>query len=156
MKTNAMRILDGLGIPYETREYQVDPNDLHAERVAEAIGLPPEQVFKTLLVRGDRHGPLFALVAANAEIDFKALARLSDNRTAAMVPLKDVQSLTGYIRGGVTALAAKKDYPVYADEQIQLFDVISVSAGVRGTQMLLHPDDYIRATKATLGGITRG
>jgi Cys-tRNA(Pro)/Cys-tRNA(Cys) deacylase len=155
MKTNAMRSLDTLGIRYETREYEVDPDDLQAERVAEAIGLPPEQVFKTLVVRGDRHGVLLALVAADAEVDFKALARLSENRQVEMVPLKEVQPLTGYIRGGVTALACKREYPVYADEEMQLFDVISVSAGVRGTQILLSPDDYVRATKAVLGPIGR-
>ena len=155
MKTNAMRSLDTLGIRYEIRQYEVDPNDLQAERVAEAIGLPPEQVFKTLVVRGDRNGVLLALVAADAEVDFKALARLSDNRQVEMVPLKEVQPLTGYIRGGVTALACKRDYPVYADEEMQLFDMISVSAGVRGTQILLSPEDYVRATKATVGPIGR-
>jgi Cys-tRNA(Pro)/Cys-tRNA(Cys) deacylase len=155
MKTNAMRLLDTLGICYEIRQYEVDPDDLKAERVAESIGLPPEQVFKTLVARGDRHGVLMALVPANAEIDFKALARLSGDRTVELVSLKEVQPLTGYIRGGVTALACKRDYPVYADEQIQLFDMISVSAGVRGTQMLLAPNDYLRATKATLGPISR-
>jgi Cys-tRNA(Pro)/Cys-tRNA(Cys) deacylase len=155
MKTNAMRILDTLGIPYEVREYEVDPDDLSAERVAGGIGLPPEQVFKTLLARGDRHGVLLAVVSADAELDFKALARLSDNRTVELVSLKEVQPLTGYIRGGVTALAAKREYPVYVDELMQLFDVVAVSAGVRGKQMLLAPDDYLRATRATVGPISR-
>lgn len=155
MKTNGMRILDSLGIRYETREYEVDPNDLNAEHVAQAIGLPPEQVFKTLVARGDRHGILMAVVAADAEVDFKALARLSDNRHVDLVSLKEVQPLTGYIRGGVTALACKRDYPVYVDETIELFDVISVSAGVRGTQILLAPSDYLLAAKATAGAISR-
>jgi Cys-tRNA(Pro)/Cys-tRNA(Cys) deacylase len=155
MKTNAMRILDTLGIPYEIRQYEVDPNDLNAERVAQAIGLPPEQVFKTLIARGDRHGVLLAVVSANAEVDFKMLAKFSGNRHVELVPLKEVQPLTGYVRGGVTAIACKRDYPTYVDEQIQLFDVISVSAGVRGTQLLLAPDDYLRVTKATLGPISR-
>jgi Cys-tRNA(Pro)/Cys-tRNA(Cys) deacylase len=155
MKTNAMRSLDTLGIRYEIRQYEVDPDDLHAERVARDIGLPPEQVFKTLVVRGDRNGVLLALVPADAEVEFKALARLSGDRRVEMVPLKEVQPLTGYIRGGVTALACKRDYPVFADERMQLFDVISVSAGVRGTQILLAPDDYVRATRATLGPISR-
>lgn len=155
MKTNAMRMLDALGIPYEVRDYDVDPEHLDAEHVAASIGLPPEQVYKTLAVRGDRHGVLLVVVAANAEVDFKALARLSGNRNVEMVPLKEVQSLTGYIRGGVTALAAKRDYPVFVDEQVLLCDVISISAGVRGKQILLRPDDYIRATKATMGAVTR-
>ena len=119
MKTNAMRILDTLGIQYEIREYEVDPDDLSAEKVAAAIGLPPEQVFKTLVARGDRHGVLMAVVPADAELDFKALARLSDNRSVDLVSLKEVQPLTGYIRGGVTALAGKRDYPVYVAEQMQ-------------------------------------
>jgi Cys-tRNA(Pro)/Cys-tRNA(Cys) deacylase len=150
-----MRILDTLGIRYEVREYEVDPDDLSAERVARDIGLPPEQVFKTLVARGERHGVLLALIPADAEVDFKALARQSGNRSVELVPLKEVQPLTGYIRGGVTALACKRDYPVYADEQIHLFDVIAVSAGVRGTQILLAPDDYLRATNATVGPIGR-
>ena len=155
MKTNAMRILDTLGIHYDIREYEVDPDDLSAEHVAGDIGLPPEQVFKTLVARGDRHGVLLAVVPANAEVDLKALARQSNNRTVELVALKEVQPLTGYIRGGVTALAGKRDYPVYVDEQIQLFDVVAVSAGVRGKQMLLAPDDYLLATGASVGPISR-
>jgi Cys-tRNA(Pro)/Cys-tRNA(Cys) deacylase len=155
VKTNAMRALDTLGIHYEIREYEVDVNDLSAEHVARDIGLPPEQVFKTLVARGDRGGVLLAVVPADAEVDLKALARQSGDRKVELVPLKEVQPLTGYIRGGVTALACKRDYPVYADEQIELFDVISVSAGMRGVQMLLAPVDYLRATGATLGPIAR-
>ena len=155
MKTNSMRMLDTLGIHYDVREYEVDPEDLNAERIAKKIGLPPEQVFKTLVARGDRQGVLLAVVAADAEVDFKALARQSNNRTVELVALKEVQPLTGYIRGGVTALAGKRDYPVYVDEQMQLFDVVAVSAGVRGMQVLLAPDDYLRATQATVGPISR-
>jgi Cys-tRNA(Pro)/Cys-tRNA(Cys) deacylase len=155
MKTNAMRLLDTLGIHYGIREYEVDPDDLSAERIASDIGLPPEQVFKTLVARGDRHGVLLVVVPANTEVDFKALARQSNDRTVELVSLKEVQPLTGYIRGGVTALAGKRDYPVFVDEQIQLFDVVAVSAGVRGIQMLLAPDDYLRATQATVGPVSR-
>ncbi len=155
MKTNAMRILDTLGIRYEVRHYEVDQDDLSAERIARDIGLPPEQVFKTLVGRGDRHGVLLAVVPANVEVDFKALARQSGDRTVELVPLKEVQPLTGYLRGGVTALACKKDYPAYVDEQIQRFDLIAVSAGARGTQMLLAPNDYLRATGAKLAPISR-
>lgn len=153
MKTNAARILDGLGIRYELRTYEVDPDDLSATSVARKIGLPPEQVWKTLVARGDRHGVCFAVVPANAELDLKALARLTGDRKVDTVPLKEVQPLTGYVRGGVTALGAKKAYPVHADETISLFEIISVSAGVRGTQILLAPDDYLRATKARVGAI---
>jgi Cys-tRNA(Pro)/Cys-tRNA(Cys) deacylase len=155
MKTNAVRILDELRIPYELREYKVDPDDLSAETVAQKIGQPAEQVFKTLVVKGDRNGVCLAVVPGDAEVDLKALAVLSANRKMELAPLKDVQPLTGYIRGGVTALACKKDYPVYLDETAILFDVISISAGVRGTQILLSPDDYIRAVNATIGAIAK-
>ncbi len=155
MKTNAARILEELKIPFELREYDVDPEHLKADAVAEKIGLPPEQVFKTLVARGDREGVCFAVVPADSEVDLKALAKLSGNRKMEMVSLKEVLPLTGYIRGGVTALAAKKDYPVFVDETAILFDVISVSAGVRGTQILLNPADYLRATKAVTGEIAR-
>jgi len=155
MKTNAARILDGLGIRYELREYEVDEEDLSAGSVARKVGLPAEQVFKTLVCRGDRNGICFAVVPGDAQLDFKALARLSGDRSVEIVSLREVQPLTGYIRGGVTVLGAKKEYPAFADETIELFDVISVSSGTRGTQLLLSPADYLRATKARLGPIAR-
>ncbi len=155
MKTNATRILDGLGIGYTLREYDVDPDDLTAETVAAKIGMPPEQVFKTLVVRGDRGGVYLVVVPGNAEVDLKALARLTGDRKVEMAPLNQVQQLTGYIRGGVTALGGKRDYPVFADETIELFDTISISAGVRGTQMLLSPGDYLRAVKGKVGAISK-
>jgi Cys-tRNA(Pro)/Cys-tRNA(Cys) deacylase len=112
VKTNATRVLDRLGISYELREYKVDPDDLSAEAVAAKIGLPPEQLFKTLAVRGDRNGIYLAVIPANEELNFKALADQTGDRKVAMLPLKEVQAATGYIRGGVTALACKKGYPV--------------------------------------------
>lgn len=154
-KSNAVRLLDERKVPYELRDYEVDPDDLSAESVAEKVGLPPKQVFKTLVVKGDRNGVCMAVVPGNAELDLKALAKLSGDCRIEMVPLKDVQPLTGYIRGGVTALAAKKEYPVYLDETAILFDTISVSAGVRGTQILLNPADYITAVNATTGDIAK-
>jgi len=155
MKTNAARTLDRLGIAYELCEYEVDPNDLSAEKVARDIGMPPQQVFKTLVARGDRHGVLLAVLPSDAELDLKALARLTGNRKVEMVPLKEVQSLTGYIRGGVTALACKKNYPVYLDAHAEPLETMAVSAGVRGTQILLSSRDYARATQATVGQISR-
>jgi Cys-tRNA(Pro)/Cys-tRNA(Cys) deacylase len=155
VKTNAVRALEKLGIAYELREYEVDPDDLTAETVARKVGLPPEQVFKTLVVRGDRNGVALAVVPGDQELDLKALARLTGDRKVDTVPLKEVQPLTGYLRGGVTALACKKDYPVFADETIELFDVVSVSAGVRGTQIFLAPGDYLRAVQAKVGPIAR-
>ena len=155
MKTNAARELDRLGIHYELREYEVDAEHLDAETVASKVGLPPEQVFKTLVARGDRTGELLAVIPANAELDPKALARLTGDRRIEMVPLKEVQPLTGYVRGGVTALGLRRRLPVWVDESIELFDSISVSAGVRGMQIVLAPADYLRATEARVGAIGR-
>jgi Cys-tRNA(Pro)/Cys-tRNA(Cys) deacylase len=155
MKTNAVRLLDALGVSYQLREYEVDPQDLTAESVAGKIGMPVAQVFKTLLARGDRHGPCFAVVPGDAELDYKSLARMTGDRKVELVSLKEVQPLTGYIRGGVTVLGAKKIYPVFADESIELWDTISVSTGIRGTQILLSPSAYLLATSAQLGKIAR-
>lgn len=156
MKTNAVRLLDSLGIPYELREYEVDPEDLAAETVAAKIGMPAEQVFKTLLARGDRNGLCFAVIPGNCELDLKALAAASGNRKIELVPVKDLQPLTGYIRGGVTVLGAKKGFPAFADETIELWERVSISAGVRGTQIIVNPADYLRATGAVLADIARG
>ena len=154
-KTNAVRALDKLGVAYRLAEYQVDESDLSAETVAAKVGMPPEQVWKTLVARGDRHGVCLAVVAGNQALDLKALARLSGDRKVDTVALKEVQPLTGYVRGGVTALACKKDYPVYVDELVQLWDEIAVSAGMRGMQIILAPADYVRAVAATVGPIAK-
>jgi len=154
-KTNAARQLDQMGISYQLRDYEVDPDHLEAELVAEKIGLPPEQVFKTLLALGDQNGPCFAVIPADTELDLKALATETGNRKIQMAALKDVQPLTGYIRGGVTALACKKPFPVIVDSSAEGFDVISISAGVRGTQILLAPADYMRAVAGKAATIAR-
>jgi Cys-tRNA(Pro)/Cys-tRNA(Cys) deacylase len=155
MKTNAARILESLAIPYTLQEYEVDPDDLSAIAVARKIALPVEQVFKTLLTTTGPDQYAFAVIPGDAELDFKKLARAAGARKAEMVSLKDVQPLTGYIRGGVTVFGAKKDFPVFADETIELFDFISVSAGQRGTQILLAPQDYLRVAKATVADLTK-
>jgi Cys-tRNA(Pro)/Cys-tRNA(Cys) deacylase len=152
-KTNAARFLDQLGIRYELREYEVDPDDLAAEAVATKIDLPPGQLFKTLVANGDRHGICMVTIPSDTELDLKRLAAASSNRKIHLVAVKDLQRLTGYIRGGVTAIAAKKTYPVYADSSIERFELISISAGMRGLQILLAPADYLRAAKATLAEI---
>lgn len=154
-KTNAARLLDQLGIQYELREYEVDPEDLAAETVAAKIGLPAEQVFKTLVARGERSGVCMAVIPGDQELDLKALAMAAGERKIQLVPVKELQALTGYIRGGVTALAAKREFPVYVDETIELFDVVSISAGVRGLQLLLAPADYLRATKGTVAALAQ-
>jgi len=140
-------------VRYELREYEVDEADLSAPHVADAIGMPPEQVFKTLVVRGDRNGVLLACIPANSELDLKALASASGNKKVELVAVKEVLGLTGYIRGGVSPIGAKKPYPLYLDETAELWDVISVSAGLRGLQMLLSPADLARITIAGIAAI---
>jgi Cys-tRNA(Pro)/Cys-tRNA(Cys) deacylase len=155
MKTNACRLLDGAGVQYELREYKVDLDDLGAIKVAEQIGLPLRQVFKTLVARGDISGIVLAVVPGDREVDLKSLARASGNRKMELVPVNQLQSLTGYVRGGVTALACKKPYPVFLDDSAGILPSISVSAGVRGMQILISPGDYIRVSGAACGLISR-
>jgi Cys-tRNA(Pro)/Cys-tRNA(Cys) deacylase len=155
MKTNGARLLESLNIPFALQEYEVDPDDLSAQTVAKKIGMPPEQVFKTLLTTGGHDSYIFAVIPGNAELDFKKLARAAGLRKAEMVPLKDVQPLTGYIRGRVTVFGAKKPFPVFVDETAILFDKISVAAGTRGTQIILSPADYLRATEAKTADLTK-
>jgi Cys-tRNA(Pro)/Cys-tRNA(Cys) deacylase len=155
-KTNAARILDAAAVRYELRSYQVDEDDLSAPLVAAKIGLPPEQVFKTLVARGDRNGILMACIPANTELDLKAVAAASGNKKVELVAVKEVLGLTGYIRGGVSPVGARKPYPFYLDETADLWDVISVSAGVRGTQMLLAPGDLVRVTDGVRCAIAKG
>jgi Cys-tRNA(Pro)/Cys-tRNA(Cys) deacylase len=148
-------LLDQLGIQYELRAYEVNPNDLAAETVAAKIGLPPEQVFKTLVARGDRNGIVMAVIPGDQELDLKALAVAAGEKKIELVPVKELQALTGYIRGGVTALAAKREYPVFVDETIELFDVVSISAGMRGLQIVIAPADYLRAAKGTIAPLAQ-
>jgi Cys-tRNA(Pro)/Cys-tRNA(Cys) deacylase len=155
MKTNAARILDRLGIDYEILEYEVDPDDLAAESTADKLGLPHNQVFKTLVARGDRNGVCLAVIPGNGQLNLKALAKLAGDRKSETVSLKEVQPLTGYIRGGVTALGAKKDYPVYVDESIQVFDRVAVSAGKRGLMLWLSPQAYLASTQGTTGPLVK-
>jgi Cys-tRNA(Pro)/Cys-tRNA(Cys) deacylase len=152
-KTNAARLLDQMGIQYELRAYEVDPEDLAAETVAAKIGLPAEQVFKTLVARGERNGIVMAVIPGDQELDLKALAKAAGEKNIQLVAVKELQGLTGYIRGGVTALAGKRNYPVFVDETIELFDVVSISAGMQGLQILLAPAAYLRATKGTLAAL---
>ncbi|HEY0795283.1 MAG TPA: aminoacyl-tRNA deacylase [Acidisarcina sp.] len=148
-KTNGARFLDSLAIPYELRTYEVDLEDLTAISVAAKIGMPAEQVFKTLVCVTASQDHLFAVIPGDAELDFKKLAHAAGTRNVELIAVKEVQPLTGYIRGGVTIFGAKKSFPIYIDETIELFDLISASAGARGSQLVLSPIDYIRAAKAT-------
>jgi Cys-tRNA(Pro)/Cys-tRNA(Cys) deacylase len=152
-KTNAARILDSAGVRYEIREYEVDESDLSAPHVAEATGMPPEQVFKTLVARGDRTGVLLASIPANCELDLKGLAAASGNKKVELVAVKEVLGLTGYIRGGVSPIGTRKAYPFFLDETAELWDLIALSAGVRGQQMVLAPADLLRVTGAKIAAI---
>jgi len=155
MKTNAARILDQAGIRYELREYKVDDEHLSAPEVANAIGMPAEQVFKTLVLRGDRTGVLLAVIPANAELDLKALAAASGNKHVELAPLKEITTLTGYVRGGVSPLGTRKPYPTYLDETADIWDAISVSAGVRGCQIVVPPNDLARTVDAVRADIAK-
>jgi Cys-tRNA(Pro)/Cys-tRNA(Cys) deacylase len=155
MKTDAVRALDRLVIRYELREYDVDPSDPTAETVAVKVGLPAGQVFKTLVMRSDRHGVVLAVVPGDAKADPKAVARERGDRGAAGVPLREIEPLTGYVRGGLTALNLKRPYPVLLDETALGLDRISVSAGLRGRQVLLAPAGCVRAVGARVAATAR-
>ena len=155
MKTNAARLLDRLGIVYETRQYTADPEDLTAANVARKIGMPAEQVFKTLLCRLHDGECVFAVIPGNSDLDLRKLAIAAGTKKAELAALKDIEPLTGYIRGGVTVMGAKKAYRAFADEAIELFETISVSAGMRGLQLVLAPADYLRAAEATIADLTK-
>ena len=154
-KTNAARLLDRLGIGYELRAYAVDENDLTAISVARKIGLPPEQVFKTLVTRTNAGEHVFGAVPGDAELDLKKLAQACGAKKVELASLKDVEPLTGYVRGGVTVMGAKRHFPAFIDETIELFELISVSAGQRGLQLVLSPADYVRAAEGTLADLTK-
>lgn len=150
MKTIAARLLDQMKIAYELRDYEVNETELDAVSVARKVNMPPEATFKTLVARGDRNGVVMALVPGDAELDLKKLAAATGNKKVDLVAVKELQGLTGYIRGGVSPLGAKKKFPVLIDETLMLHERVSVSAGVRGTQIIIAPQDLQRATQAAL------
>lgn len=154
-KTNAARFLDRLNIHYKLIEYEVDESDLSAVSVARKVNLPLEQVFKTLVAHGDKTGILMACIPGGAELDLKTIASISGNKKVDLVPVKEIQLLTGYVRGGVSPIGTKKHYPVYLDESAMKFQWISISAGVRGCQIIIGPEDLIKALKAKTGKIIR-
>lgn len=149
-KTNACRILDQHGIAYEIREYTVNEEELDAVTVAHKIALPPEQVFKTLVLTGDTHKYFVAVIPGNAELDLKQTARVTGNKSCAMLPMKELLPLTGYIRGGCSPIGMKKNFPTFLDETAELFDRISISPGKRGMQVLLAPQDLVRVCNAEI------
>lgn len=148
-KTNAMRFLDSKKISYKVREYKVDEDNLDAIHVAQQINLPAQQVFKTLVVRGDKTGVMLACIPGDSELDLKLLAKASNNKSISMVALKDVLPLTGYIRGGVSPLRAKKNYPLYLDITAEKWTEITISAGLRGYQIVIAPNDLLKSLQQT-------
>jgi Cys-tRNA(Pro)/Cys-tRNA(Cys) deacylase len=152
-KTNAMRLLDQQKVPYEVFEYEYDPEHLNVELIAGQNGLPVELVYKTLVAEGDKTGVVVAVVPGHCELDLKALAALSGNKKIALVPVKDIQNLTGYIRGGCSPIGMKKKYPVWIDEAAKSLDFIYVNAGVRGILLKLAPKQLVQVTQGNFGQI---
>lgn len=154
-KTNVARILDSMKIPYKLHTYEVDPDNLAAQHVAELLGEPIERVYKTIVLRGNKTGPIVCVVAGDEEVDLKKAAKVSGNKSVEPLPLKELLQTTGYIRGGCTAIGMKKKFPTYVSEEITGFDTVYVSAGIRGMQLELKPADYLRATDAATADIIR-
>lgn len=148
-------MLDQLKVEYELRAYEVNENELDAVTVARKVNMPPEATFKTLVARGDKSGVVMACIPADGELDLKKFAAVTGNKKIELVAVKELQGLTGYIRGGVSPLGAKKKFPLFLDETVILHDRVSVSAGQRGLQMILAPLDLQQATDANLADITK-
>ncbi|MDN4753377.1 Cys-tRNA(Pro) deacylase [Porphyromonadaceae bacterium W3.11] len=152
-KTNVARLMDAANISYELVPYEVDENDLSAAHVAEQLGENVEQVFKTLVLRGNKTGLLVCVIPGDAEVDLKKAAQLSGNKSVEMIHQKELLPLTGYIRGGCSPIGMKKSYPTYIDESATLYDQLYVSAGVRGLQLCISPDDLIAYTESVVGDL---
>ncbi len=152
-KTNAMRLLDRAGIRYDVRQYPYDEDDLSGVKAAAALGLPPDQVYKTLVAHGDRSGHLVCCLPVHLTVDLKKLAQLSGNKRVELVHVSELLPLTGYLRGGCSPLAMKKIWPTFIDERALLQASVAVSAGQRGLQMVLRPQDLIAATSAVTGDV---
>lgn len=154
-KTNASRILEKLGINFQLIEYTVDPENLDANHVAESLNEDIRTVFKTLVLQGDKNGYFVCVIQGDREVDLKKAAKISGNKKVAMIPMKELLPLTGYIRGGCTAIGMKKNFPVFLDENASKQQEIFISAGRRGLQIKLRPDDYIKVTKAVVGDLIK-
>ncbi len=155
-KTNAARLLDTLGVPYTLHSVIIDEQDLSATRVASDLGVSASSVYKTLVARGDKHGVFMVCIMANAELDLKKTAKATANKSVTMVALKEVLPLTGYIRGGCSPLAAKKQYPVFIDEHAILEEYIYINGGQRGLQLRIKPDDLLHAVQGSYADVIKG
>lgn len=153
-KTNAMRMLDTWSVNYETMEYEADENDLSGVHVAQQLNQPVEQVFKTLVLKGDKSGYIVCCIPVAEELDLRKAAKAAGDKKVEMIPMKELLPVTGYIRGGCSPFGMKKKFPTYIDETCELFDIVAVSAGVRGAQILLDPCDLIRYTEAAVVELT--
>jgi Cys-tRNA(Pro)/Cys-tRNA(Cys) deacylase len=153
-RTNVLRLLDAAGIQYTVKEYPVDESDLSALHAVEKLGMPPERVFKTLVLQGSSGSYGVCCIPAGEELDLKKTARAMGEKSAALIPLKDLEPLTGYIRGGCSPIGMKKQFPTFIDETAELFETISVSAGTRGMQIIIKPGDLIRFTGALTTDLT--
>ena len=154
IKTNAMRMLNAAKIPFEALEYIVDENDLSGIHIADQIGYPREQVFKTLVARGDKTGPLVFCIPCAEELELRRVAALTGNKKIEMIAVKDLLGLTGYIRGGVSPIGMKKKFPTWVDESAMQFDKITVSSGTRGAQLLLDWDKLLQFIQANIADLT--
>ena len=152
-KTNAMRMLDAAKIPYQVMEYEVDESDLSGVHISEQLGFPPEKMFKTLVARGDKTGPVVFCIPVALEIDLKRAAAITGNKKIEMVHVKDLLALTGYIRGGCSPIGMKKKFPTYVHESALEHEEITVSSGVRGAQLLLDRDALLQFVQAKTADI---
>lgn len=155
VKTNAMRIVESAGVAFRTKEYEVDEEDLSGTHAAQMIGMPCEQVFKTLVLKGEKTGYFVCCIPVDMELDLKKVARASGDKKTEMIPMKDLLSVTGYIRGGCSPIGMKKKFPTYLEETAQLFDEIAVSAGKRGEQILIHPEALRNLVEGTYADLVR-
>lgn len=149
-----MRMLDKMNIYYDYKTYEVDENDLSGEHLAEQLSMDPSMMFKTLVAKGDKTGYVVACIPVGETLDLKTLARVSGNKSVEMLHVKDLLGITGYIRGGCSPIGMKKHFPTYIDETVILHDLVAVSGGIRGIQILLKPEDLIQASESTLAELT--
>ncbi|MCI7812486.1 MAG: Cys-tRNA(Pro) deacylase [Lachnospiraceae bacterium] len=155
VKTNAMRIVESAQVAFRTKEYEVDEEDLSGIHAAQMIGMPCEQVFKTLVLKGEKTGYFVCCIPVDMELDLKKVAKAVGDKKAEMIPMKDLLTVTGYIRGGCSPIGMKKKFPTYLEETAQLFDEIAVSAGKRGEQILIHPEDLRILVEGTYADLVR-
>lgn len=153
-KTNAMRLLDAAHVSYNTKKYEYDENDLSGVHAAEALGLDVSMVFKTLVAKGDKTGPVVFCIPVHKELNLKKAAAVTKNKSVELLPVKDLLGLTGYIRGGCSPIGMKKKFPTYIDQSIEALDQVSISAGLRGCQILMGGSDFVSFINGACSDLT--